>query len=493
MSILIRPLCVSALAALLCSCAAVGPDFATPAPPPASAYTAPGEAAPAQAAVGAALAADWWSLFRSPEIDAVVKEAAAGNPSLQAARERLGQARETVLANPGPLQGELTAGAQREHINLAGYGFSGFPGIGAIPNPTVNLYSVGASVRYGFDLWGARRREVETRQARAEAQAAELDAAYLTLTGQVVTQSLTIASMKAQIEAAEELGREDQALVDLSGKAVQGGSGTQLDIVTAQAQLAADEATIPAMRQQLAVARHALALLVGRSPSEWTPPDFSLERIALPAEIPVSLPSQLARSRPDIHAAEARLHAATAQIGVAEAKLYPDVSLSANLTQGALEPDKIFSSDFSGWSIGPLGFTLPLLDRGALHAQSRAAKAATRAAAQDYRSTVLSAFGQVADVLQALQNDQVTLDAQDRALKIAAESLRLNRLRYQGGKSGIEPVTQAQRTYQRARVLYLRARTQLYLDTAQLFLATGGGWKAPGGADGGQSAAPAAA
>ena len=458
-------------------CAAVGPDYVAPPPPAVAAYVAPGETAPARIAVGERLAADWWTLFRSPQIDAVVRQAVSDNFTLQAARERLGQARETVLAQNGPLQGDFTASAVRQHINLAGFGVGNFGGLG-IENPTVNLYSIGASARYDFDIFGARRREGETRQARASVAAAELDAAYLSLTGQVVTQALAIATLNAQIAAVEDVAAQDRAIIDMADKALRGGSGTRLDVVTAQAQLAADNALLPTLRQQRAIARHALTVLVGKTPSAWTPPDFDLAAITLPGSAPVAIPSELARHRPDIRAAEARLHAATAQVGVAEARLYPALTLSGSLTQSALKPESIFSSDFSGWSVGPLGISLPLLGRGELKAQSRSVSAAARAARADYQPAVTQAFGQVADVLQALQNDQVAVAAQGEALAIAAESLRLNRLRYQGGKAGLLPVIDAQRAYQRARVAQVRAQSQLYLDTAQLYLVTGGGWTA---------------
>ena len=433
---------------------------------------------PSQVRLDQTLAADWWRLFGSPQIDAVVRQATVGNPSLEAARRRLVQARETVLSQSGQLQADAKAQASRERINLAGFGFTGFPGA-ELENPTVSLYSVGASAKYDFDLGGGARREAESRQAQASVAAAELDAAYLTLTGQVVTQALAIASWKAQIDAARAVASEDQAVVELAQKALDGGSGTQLDVRAAEAQLATDQATLPGLQQQLAVSRHALALLVGQAPADWAAPDFDIDRIGLPAELPLAVPSELARRRPDIRAAEARLHAAVAEVGVAEARLYPSLTLSADLTQSALNPDRIFSSRFSGWSIGPLGISLPIADRGALKARSRAAQASADAVAADYRRIVLQAFGQVADVLQAIAHDEAAAAAQQRAMDIASDSLRLNRLRYQGGKSDLQPVIDAQRAFQRARLAFVKAQTQRYLSAVQLVIATGGGW-APG-------------
>lgn len=466
-------------AALLCGCATVGPDFKPPEPPAVAGYLPSGEATPARVAMGGGLAQDWWRLFGSPEIDAVVRLAAANSPTIEAARARLDQARQSVLAQPTAFDTELSTDVQRQRINLAGFGFRGAPGA-TLQNPTLNLYSVGASVSYDLDLWGSRKRERESRLAQAAAAEEELDAAYLTLTGQVVTQALSIASAKAQIAAAEDLAEQDRAVIALARKALSGGSGTRIDITQAEAQLAADEAALPGLRQQLAVARHALATLVGKLPAEWTPPDFALDRITLPGTLPVALPSELARRRPDIRAAEARWRSATAQIGVARALQYPDITLSGSFTQTALEPGKLLSSDFSGYAIGPLSIRAPpLLSRGRAKAVARAAEDVALAAEADYRQTVLRAFGQVADVMQGLQHDDESFAAQGRAVESAAENLRLNRLRYQGGKAGLLPVIDAQRSYQRARMSFVRAQTQRYLGAAQLLLATGGGWTPP--------------
>ncbi len=157
----------------------------------------------------------------------------------------------------------------------------------------------------------------------------QLDAAYLALTGNAVTEALTIASLNAQIATVEGIIRDDQTNLDLVQKEVRAGVATQLDIETATSQLAADRTQLPPLRQQVSVAQHALAVLVGRAPGDWVPPDFDLDRITLPEELPLSLPSALVRQRPDILAADARLHAASAAVGVATAQLYPSITLSA--------------------------------------------------------------------------------------------------------------------------------------------------------------------
>lgn len=466
----------AAASVALSACGTLGPDFKSPAPPSATqSYAMKGEAAPAGVLAGAQTAGTWWSIYGSPEIDATVRQALAGNRNLEAARATLAQAQENVAAQDRALTGDARASVNFEHINFAAFGFSGFPGV-ELKNPTVTLYSFGANARYDFDLFGQRKREHESLAARAEAQAFQTDAAYLTLTAQVVSQALAIASLRAQIQALEEITASDRANLEVTTKAYKLGGGTKLDVSTVETELAADESQIAPLRQQLAAARHQLALLVGQAPSDWSPPDFDLEKIVQPAEVPLALPSELVHARPDIRAAEARLHVATAEIGVAQADLYPKLTLTADLAQSALHPGDLFSYDKgTGWSILP-GVSVPIFNRGALKARQRAAEDAARAEVANYQQTVLQAFVQVADALQAIRNDDAAIAGQTRAANASATSLRLQRLRYQDGKSGLLPVLDAQRSYARARVSLAQARARRMNDVAQLLYATGRSW-----------------
>lgn len=464
-----------AAAALTAGCASVGPDFVPPAPLAVSAYAQPAQMPASRVALGETLAADWWALFQSPEIDAVVREAQTNSPTLDAARERLAQAREYARAQASPLQGDLEATAAREHVNLAGFGVSAFQGI---ENRTVDLYSVAGSASYDFDLAGGGRRERESRAARLQAAEEELAAARLTLTGQVVEQALTIASLKAQLAANEGLVARYGDLLDLAMKANARGGNTRIDVSKARSARGTEVNVSRELVHQIAMARDTLALLTGHTPGEWTAPDFDLDRIATPGALPTTLPSELARARPDIRAAEARLHAAMAQVGVAESRLYPSLTLSANLTQTSLAPERVFSSEFSGWSIGPLGISLPILDRASRRAQARAAAAAARAVAADYRQTVLTAFVQVADALETIRRQEDEVHGQTVGLSNAKERVDLHALRYRAGKAGLEPLYEAQTDYQRSMLDYEKARGARNLGVARLFLATGGGWAA---------------
>ena len=475
-SALIRILLSAAGAAALAACATVGPEFKAPASPSqASGYAMAGETNPSVAAVGAQAQGEWWKLFGSPELDATMGQALAGNRTLEAARATLAQARENVRGQDGRLTGDATASFNYEHINFAAFGFSGFPGVD-LKNPTVTLYSFGANGVYDFDLFGGLKREHETREAQAEAQAFQTDAAYLTLTANVASQAFAVASLRAQIAALEDIVASDRANLEVVTKAFRLGGGTRLDVSTVETELAGDESQIAPLRQQLAQARHQLALLVGQAPADWSPPDFDLDRFTQPDRVPVALPSDLVRSRPDIRQAESRLHAATAEIGVAQADLYPKITLTANLAQTALHPGDLFSYDTaSGWSILP-GVSLPIFNRGALKARQRMAEDAARAELANYQQTVLQAFVQVADALQAIKNDDASIANETRAVAASGTSLRLQRLRYQDGKSGLLPVLDNQRSYARARVSLAQARARRLNDVAQLLYATGKSW-----------------
>ena len=218
-----------------------------------------------------------------------------------------------------------------------------------------------------------------------------------------------------------------------------------------------------------------MALLVGHAPSDFVAPDFDLATLQAPANIPVELPSQLAHRRPDILAAEAQLHAATADIGVQEARLYPDITLNAGLTQTSLTPQKILDYSFSGWNIGP-GLSVPILGRDVINDQKKAAQAETKATFARYQQTVLKAFGQVADALQGLASDDAAIKAEADAQTQAQKNLDNTRFAYSRGGGNLIDVTDAQRTLSRARIAYAQAQGQKLMDVVRLYMATGADW-----------------
>jgi NodT family efflux transporter outer membrane factor (OMF) lipoprotein len=465
---------VIALAGALAGCTTVGPNFERPAAPAAETYAMAGDAPPAQARLipEARAAGPWWTTFGSAELDRVMGEALAGNQTVAAADAALERALAGVDSARGGLapQVDANAGARRERFNTAAFGFAGFP------SPTINLYSVGGTVAYDLDLWGGTRRKIEAAAARAEGEGRRADAAYLSLTGNVAIQAARIAALRAEIATVEAIVADDQRNIDIVLKAEAAGGEAPAATIGGRSQLAQDEALLPPLRQQLAEARHALALLVGRSPAEWSAPDFDLAGLAAPAEIPVSLPSALVRRRPDILAAEADLHAATADIGVATADLYPNISLSAALTQTALTPGKLFSYDASGWSIGA-GLTAPIFHGGSLKADKRAAEAAARESLAKYRQTVLEAFVQVSDVMAALSHDDEAIRALAAAQSAAQAHLDQTRAAYSLGGGAFLPVVDAQRALNRTRRDLVQAQGRRLTDVIKLYAATAADWR----------------
>jgi NodT family efflux transporter outer membrane factor (OMF) lipoprotein len=478
---LVRSLPLLALVTLLGGCT-VGPDFARPTAPLATSYVAAGPSAIGGPVIvqGEGPQARWWQGFGSPDLDALVDRALTNNLTLAASNATLERARERITAVAGRRLPQVDANARIEHeqVNLAAFGFDPAT-FGAGGNPEFNLYTVGGGVSFDLDLFGRTRRQIEQVTAEAQAQQRQGEAAHLTVAGRVVNQVLTIAAIRDQIAATNALLQEDQRNVDLTRKRQVGGEGTLVEVLTAQSQLATDRGDLPQLNQQLAEARHMLALLIGIAPSELGATDFSLAQFALPAQVPVTLPSELVHKRPDILQAEARLHAATAAIGVATANLYPDLTL--------------------GTTPGPVGAPCgrpaagrvpglrhlcrpdrPGLPRG--HVEGPAARRPGRGPRRRRplgQQTVLEAFGQVADLLEALHNDTQSASDQREAVEVATRSLQLSRRSFEVGNSGVLQVLDSSRTYQRARLALVQAQRRQYLNVARLYVATAGGWTGP--------------
>jgi NodT family efflux transporter outer membrane factor (OMF) lipoprotein len=461
---------------LLCSCA-VGPDFERPESPTPPSYTAepvhtvmshPASGAEQHLQLAEDLSGQWWELFHSPGLNEVVTRTIADNPSLAAARATLAEAQEAIAAAKGSFfpQIDVGGGVQRTRI----------PGLqsGASAS-TSSFYSVGPSASYLVDVFGGVRRSVEQQTALAEFQGYELAAAWLTLTGNAVTQSVAIASLRAEIEAVEEVIEDGEQNLALVQRQFEAGKVARSDVLVAKTQLASDRAQLPPLRQRLAVARHAVSALAGQVPALWSPPEFDLEHFELPGELPVSLPSELARKRPDILAAEAQLHAASAAIGVATAQLYPSLTLSGSVAQEALEIGSLFSGGGAAWALAAR-LTAPLFHGGTLRAQRRAAIEAYQASLATYQQVVVQAFQQVADSLRALENDAELVGAAQELLDTARESLSLQRVSYEAGKTDLLLLLVSERAYQQARSGLAQAQGQRLQDTVQLFVALGGGW-----------------
>jgi NodT family efflux transporter outer membrane factor (OMF) lipoprotein len=462
------------LAALLGGCA-VGPNFAPPDRPTEQVYVpghadsfgsgGPGE--PTQhLAMGEKLQSDWWTLLRSPDLNRTMALALANNWSVAIARANLSKAAEGVAAARGGLFPQVDAAAGAERLK---YGAE-FLGPEAFTYPTFSAYTGGLNVSYDLDVFGSTRRRIELAAADAAVQSEALSAAQLTVSGDIVVEALQIAAIRAQIDVVGNVIASDERNLTLVQTAHGDGVATQMNVTTAQSQRDRDRTLLPPLRQQLDVARDAMAILVGRTPATWTPPDFSLAELTLPQDIPLAVPSELVRVRPDIRAAEAQLHAANAAVGIATADLYPRFTLSAGLAEQGI----IAGPAGAAWSVIG-GITAPIFHGGALSARRRGAEDAYQAAFAQYQQTVLAAFQQVADTLHGLAHSAEAVSSQQQALNSASDALRLTRLGYGVGNAGIVQVLDAQRLQQLAELSLVQARTQRYIQTVRLFLATGGG------------------
>jgi len=479
-----RPLAVALLALGLSGCT-VGPDFHHAVAPAASGYAS---ASDTVKPVAGAPVADpampsqlrWWEAFGSPQLDALVDRAMANNASLAASNATLAKARDQIAVYAGRKlpQVDLNARVEREQVNLGALGFdpSLIPGIPATPR--FSLYTVGGGVSYDLDLFGANRRRVEQAEAEAEAQLRQAEAAHLTIAGRVVNQVLTIAAIRARIATTQALLAEDQRLVDLTEKRRKAGEGTLVEVLNVQSQLANDQGDLPQLDQDLDAARHMLATLIGVAPSELGATDFDLASFTLPRAVPVAIPSELVRKRPDILQAEADLHAATAAIGVATAHLYPNVTLGITSLTETPAIGKLFTGGSGAYDLFA-GLSAPIFHGGALKAQKKAAVDAATASEATYRQTVLDAFRQVADLLQALQADQASIATRSGAGDTAARNRDLSQRSFQVGNSGILNVLDAERLYQRAELALVDARARQMLNVARLYVATAGGWTGP--------------
>jgi len=471
-----------AVAGWLVAGCAVGPDFRSPAAPSATGYTAalpaqtpaaPGKEGISQRFVpGREIPAQWWTLFHSEPLDRLVQLALANSPTLAAARATLREARENRSARQGVLLPRADAGFTADRRKISGAGF-GQAGSNFKP---FTIYNASVSVSYGFDLFGRSKRELELLEAQVDYQRFQAEAAYLTLSANIVTGAIREASLRGQIRATREILALQQQQLSLVEVRFRYGAVSEVEVLAQRALLAQTRAALPALEMELKQARHLLAVLAGKFPSEAVQfPEFELDGLHLPEELPVSLPSALVRQRPDILAAEELLHAASARVGVATANLYPQITLTGSYGSETVAMGSLFGSGTAVWDFG-VGLAQPLYRGGELRARRRAAIAAYEQAAAQYRETVLQAFQDVADVLQALDHDAATLKAQSEAAQAALETLELTRDQLRFGAVGYLALLDASRQYQQVRLDLVQAQAARYADSAALFHALGGGW-----------------
>jgi NodT family efflux transporter outer membrane factor (OMF) lipoprotein len=467
------------LSVLIAGCA-VGPDFRTPEFKTPERYTAsalPAETAGAPTEGGKVqrfafaedLSAQWWVLFRSPELDALIKKGLAESPSLAAAQAALRVARENLTATRGGLlfpSIDAGAGASRQRISADS---------DAGTSSIFSLYNASVNVSYTLDLFGGSRRRIEALEALVDYRNYQFEATYLTLTANIVTTAVQEAALRGEIAATRDILSAQERQLEIVKRQFELGAVPKISVLAQQTELAITKATLPPLEKQLSYTRHALSVLVGQMPGEGNLAEFRLDSLHLPEALPVSLPSVLARQRPDIRASEAILHQASAEVGVATANLYPRITLSGSYGTQAITTGFLFSGESIAWSIGA-GLLQPLFHGGELTAKRRAAIAAYDQAAAQYRQTVLKAFQEVADVLRALETDAQALQAHAEAEGAAKATLEMAEKQFRLGAVNYLYLLVAQRNYERTRVTLIAAQALRYADTAALFQALGGGW-----------------
>jgi NodT family efflux transporter outer membrane factor (OMF) lipoprotein len=468
--------------ALLAAGCAVGPDFKKPAPPGVSDYTdhplsttassptvAGGEAQ--RFAAGSDIAGDWWTLFHSGPRNELIEHSFASNPDLKAAQAALSVARENVLAQRGAYfpsaTGNFSASRQRQSGQIA-------------PTPDSNaflydLFTPEVSVAYVPDVFGLNRRTMESLEAQEQGVRFKMIATYTTLTSNVVVAAIQEGSLQMQIAATRQLIEINSNMLQVLQYQFSKGYASGLDVAAQESQVAQIDATLPPLLKQLAQQRDLLAVLTGRFPSEAGAENFELASLKLPEELPVSVPSELVAQRPDVLQAEENLHSASAKIGIAIANRLPNITLTANAGSTALAMNQLFTTGTGFWGIGA-ATTAPLFQGGTLLHEERAAKAAYVQAAEQYRSTVLTAFQNVADTLTALEQDAQALKASAAAATAAKVTLDLAQRQMQDGYAGYLGLLSAEQAYQQSVINLVQSQANRYADTAALFQALGGGW-----------------
>ena len=470
------------LAAALMGCA-VGPDFHTPAPPAVSGYTP--EKLPAMLIADRTvlnptqhlspdldIQGDWWTLFHSKPLNDLIAEALQHNPDLAAAQAALTQARENVYAQEGSYFPNLSGNFTPSRNKTATGSLSPATASG---NPYYSLYTAQLTVSYNPDVFGLNRRQVESLVALADVQRFQLEATYLTLTSNLVAAAITEASLRGQIQATQNIIQLERSSLVIFRKQLAFGAVAGVDVLSQEAALAQAEASLPPLQKALAQGRDSLTALAGNLPSDAVPETFTLDALRLPEDLPVSLPSKLVEQRPDIKQAEQNLKSASALIGVAVANRLPLLSLSAFGGSQAIHFNELFTPGNGFWSIAA-SLTQPLFDGGTLLHRERGARAAFDQAEAQYRSTIVTAFQNVADSLRALQTDAEAVRvateaarAANAALAITREQLRLGQIAYLG-------LLNAEQTELQAELTLIQSQAARLSDTAALFQALGGGW-----------------
>ncbi len=413
----------------------------------------------------------WWGVFQSPPLNNLLERALVANPDIRAASASLRAAQFNARAQRATMFPTVQAGfgaSQNQTTDV-------LAPIPANNNSIFGLFTAGLTISYTLDLFGANRRAIESLEALAEVQCFQLEAAYLSLAANVVAAAIQEASLRAQIEATRRIIAAQRETLGILRRQEGLGAITGADVATQEASLAQAETALPPLEKALAQQRNLLATLTGQLPSNQPAERFELTDLKLPQELPLSLPSRLVEQRPDVRASEASLHSASAQVGVATANQFPQITLSAGINTTSIALNQLFGPGLTGSNVGT-SVLQTVLDGGALLAKKKAAQAGLEQADAQYRSVVLTAFRNVADTLRALEYDAITLKAAVDAERAAATSFTIARRRLELGDTTYVVVLIAELTYQQALLTRVQAQANRLTDTAALFQALGGGW-----------------
>ena len=460
----------------------VGPNFNKPVAPNVPAYTPVpvsttsstpnvqgGEAQ--QFAKGEDISGEWWTLFHSQPLTNLVEQALKANPDVKAAQAALTVAREDVLAQRGAYYPAISAGFSATRAKSSS-------NVSPVTNTNAlnySFYTPEVSVSFVPDVFGLNRRTVESLQAQEQQARFVLAATHITLSSNVVGAAIQEASLRAQIAATNELITINTNMLGVLRTQFANGYVGRLDVAAQEAQLAQVAASLPPLLKQLAQQRDLLVALSGGFPNQDLPEKFELSGLQLPQELPLTLPSQLVEQRPDVRQAEENLHAASAQIGIAVANRLPSFSITADTGSMAVLLGHLFTGGTNFWDVGA-GITQPVFEGGTLLHRERAAQSAYTEAAEQYRSTVIAAFQNVADTLHALQEDAEALKAAASAADAAKVTLELTTRQLKVGYVNYLALLNSEQTYQQALINLAQAQANRYADTAALFQALGGGW-----------------
>jgi NodT family efflux transporter outer membrane factor (OMF) lipoprotein len=484
--LLAYPVLLGVILASVAGCA-VGPNFNPPAVPDADRYVPgklsspnPGPGGPRvegqHFVSGADVSARWWSAFKSPRLNELIKQAVDHNPSLQAAEAAIKVAQHNAQAQRGLFFPQITGNSTSSDILVANPGqVPPIPTEG--PQSQFTLVTHQLTVSFVPDIWGGNFRAVENLDAVTEQQLFQLEAAYLALTSNVVTAAIQEASLRGQIAATQRIIAIERHLLDILKHQFDLGQVARADVLAQEAALAAVEQLLPPLEKQLAQQRDLLTALAGQLSADEVAPKFDLAHLRLPTNLPISLPSKLVDQRPDVRAAEANMHAASAQVGVAIAARLPNILLSANGGSTAFNFAQSFTPGTGFYTLAASA-TAPIFDGFTLYNKQKAAEAALSQAEAQYRATVITAFQNVADALRALQSDARAMRAARHAEETAKASLEVVQKQLEAGQVNQLAVLNAQQTYLTASVVRVQAEANRLSDTAALFMALGGGWPA---------------